>query len=253
MEKMDSYELAERYVLGYLSPEEKEYFENEMLQNPDLKKEVDLLNGISVAIQDEDLLEFRTMVHEEAVEYKVSRRGLKVRRVYIRASAAAASIILVAATIFVLSLQSHRPASSAKVYSQYYSPYHSGLVSRSGSGNEDELYSRAVHQYSSMQYKSATELFDSILLKDPGNNGALFFSGLAYMELKEFPKASQRFESIILNANSLYLQQAEWYRGLTLLVMNDRKNAVVQFKNLVSSKGFYTAKARLILDELKGN
>jgi tetratricopeptide (TPR) repeat protein len=251
MEKMHSHELAERYVLGYLSPEEKEWFEKEMQESPELKKDVALLNGISNAIQDQDLIEFRAMVQEEAAEYKISRRGQKLRRIFVRTSYAAATIILVAATFFVLSIQGHRAVSSAKVFSENYSPYKSGLVSRSGSVSDDELYSRAIRQYAALQYKSASITFDSVIYKDPGNNAALFFAGMAYMEIKEFQKAAQRFEKIIRNDNSLYVEQAEWYRGLSLLAINDRKNALVHFKNLASSKGYYTSKARLVLNELK--
>ena len=251
MEKIYSHELAERYILGYLSPDEKELFEMEMQKNPGLKKEVDLLNGISRAIQDQDVLEFRAMVQEEAAEYKVSRKGQKVRRIFVRASAAAASIILVAAIFFAMSIQGHRAISSTKVFSEFYIPYHSGLVSRSGSGNEDDLYNRAIREYAATQYKLASTTFDSILSKDPGNNGALFFSGMTSMELKEFAKAAQRFERVILNANSLYIHQAEWYRGLSLLATNDRKNALVHFRNLASRKGYYNSKARLLLNELK--
>jgi tetratricopeptide (TPR) repeat protein len=250
MEKMQLQELAERYVVGYLSPDEKEWFEKELLLNSELNKEVELLKGISIAIKDQDLLEFRDMVQEEAAEYKLSRKGRQLRTIFIRASAAAASIILIAATFFVLSIQGHRAASSIKVFSEYYNPYQSGLVFRSASG-EDNLYDQAIRLYSALQYKSASLAFDSILFRDPDNNGALFFSGLACMELKDYKKASSQFEKIIDNSNSLYVQQAEWYRGLSLLAVNDRKNAIVQFRKLASMKGYYTAKARLVLNELK--
>ena len=87
-------------------------------------------------------------------------------------------------------------------------------------------------------------------MRDPGHNGALFFSGMAAMELKEFQFASDRFEKIILNANSLYIEQAEWYSGLSQLAINDRKKAVAHFRNLIKAKGYYTSKAQLVLNEL---
>jgi len=251
MEKLDIHELAERFVLGNLSSEERNYIDKEQLINEDLKKEIDLLKGISYAIQDDDLLDFRAIVHEEAEEYRLSRRGLRIRRIFIRASAAAASIILVTATIFVLTLQNNRNANSSKVYSNYYRPYQSGMSSRSGSSNADDLYGRAVRFYTAMDYKSARASFDSVLFKDPGHNGALFFSGMSSMELKDFQGAAKRFERIILNANSLYIEQAEWYSGLALLAIDERKSAVVHFRNLAASNGFYAPKAKLILNELK--
>ena len=250
MENMDLHELAERYVLGNLNPEEKETFEKELAINHDLKKEVDLLKGISYAIQDEDLLNFRSMVQEEASQYRESRKGLRIRKVFIRASVAAASIILVATTFFVLSIQGHQPGAASRIYSQYFSPYSSGLYSRSASANAEDQYGRAVRYYSAMNYKAAKLCFDSVLVKDPGHNGALFFSGMAAMELKEFQFASDRFEKIILNANSLYIEQAEWYSGLSQLAINDRKKAVAHFRNLIKAKGYYTSKAQLVLNEL---
>ena len=250
MENKHSHEIAEQYVLGYLSPEEKELFEKDMQQNPDLRKEVDLLKGISQAILDQDLLEFRSMVQENAAEYRVSRKGQRLRRIFVQASAAAATIILLAATFFILSVQGHRAVSSGKVFSEFYNSYHSGLISRSGSDNEDEVYSRAVRQYAAMQYEAAAPAFDTVLFKNPNNNGALFFSGMACMELKHYKKAARQFEKIVQNSNSLYVQQAEWYWGLSLLAINDRKNAVLHFRNLVSRKGYYTSKARLVLNEL---
>jgi tetratricopeptide (TPR) repeat protein len=125
------------------------------------------------------------------------------------------------------------------------------LISRSGSDNEDEVYSRAVRQYATMQFEAASTAFDTVLFKNPNNNGALFFSGMACMELKHYKKAARQFEKIVQNSNSLYVQQAEWYWGLSLLATNDRKNALLHFRNLASGKGFYFAKARLVLNELK--
>ena len=248
---MHSQELAERYVLGYLDAEEKEKFEREIRLNSELKKEVDLLKGISDAILDQDLMEFRDMVQEESAVYKASRKGQKARKIFVRASAAAASIILVAATFFLFAIHGNREVSTVKVFSENYSPYHSGLVSRSGSENVDELYAQAIRQYSAMQYRSASAGFDKFLLNNPDNNGALFFSGMTNMELKNYEKAAIQFERIIINANSLYIQQAEWYRGLSLLAVNDRKSALVHFRNLASRKGFYYSKARIVLKELR--
>jgi tetratricopeptide (TPR) repeat protein len=251
MEKMHDDELAERYVLGDLNPGEKEQFEHEMNLRPELKKQVDLLNGISAAILDQDLIEFRTMVKEESAEYKVSRKGQRVRRLLVRASFAAATIVLVAATFFVLSVQGNKAASSVKVFSEFYNPYSSGLVSRSSSENGDELYSQAIRQYGAMLYKSASASFEEILAKNPDNNGALFFSGMTYMELKDYKKAALRFNTVLINGNSLYVQQAEWYMGLSLLAVNDRKNALLHFRNLATGAGYYYSKAKLVLKELK--
>jgi hypothetical protein len=251
MEKLDLHELAERYVLGNLNPVEKEVIEDELLKNSDLRKEIELLQGISYAVQDQDLLDFRSMVQEEAVAYKESRNGIRIRKIFIRASAAAASIILVAATFFVLSVQSNKTINTAKIYSHYYNIYSSGLASRSGPDNAYELFGQAGRNFLARDYKSARAGFDSVLLKNPGDNKALFFSGISSMELHDFLVASNRFKKIIDNANSLYIEQAEWYRGLALLALNDRKNALQHFRSLAKSNGFNASKARLIIGEIK--
>jgi tetratricopeptide (TPR) repeat protein len=251
MEKMDLHELAERYVLSNLNPGEKEFIEEEMRINNELRKEVELLQGLSYAVQDQDLLDFRAMVQEEAAVYKISRKGIRMRKIFIRASAAAASIILVAATFFVLSVQSHKAINTGKIYSHYYSIYSSGLASRSGGGISEDLYGKAVCQYLAKDFRSARTSFDSVLIQNPADNKALFFSGISSMELKDYQIASARFEKIIQNGNSLYIEQAEWYSGLALLAINDRKNALTHFRSLVKSNGFNASKARLIIGEMK--
>ena len=250
METINYDEFAEKYSLDLLGKDEKVWFKKEMDQNPGLSEKVAFYKDLSAAIKEDDVLEFRAALNEVGKEYKVSVDRKRVRKLVIRIGVAAASFLLLIASVFVLLTLNHRHNSPIKVFAEFYNPYKSGVNFRSGTIVSDVKFERAVRYYDSGKYMEAQQVFDSILIANAKNNAALFYSGMVLIELKEYSRAETNFRKVIDQANSLYVQQAEWYRGLCLLVLNDRKNAIRHFSSLASGKGYYSAKAALVLKEL---
>lgn len=71
------------------------------------------------------------------------------------------------------------------------------------------------------------------------------------MEIKEYNNADKKFQAIIDNKFSLYLEQAEWYLGFCYLMTDKTDQAKKQFKYIAEQNGYYSSKAIEILNRIK--
>ena len=253
METINYEEFAEQFALGMLNGYEKQWFEKELDMNPALWKKVRFYQDLGAAISGEgesEVLEFRTIVKNAGAAYKLANDRQKVRKLMLRVSITAAGFLLLVASAFIYLSLGHRQNSPEKIFAGYYMPYQTAMTFRSGNAVPDQLYARAMKLYEEGRYQEAMIALDSVLTANPNNSSALFYAGMTQMGLKDYSSAENYFRKVMEIDNSLYLQQAEWYRGLCLIVLNDKKSAIMHFTNLASGNGYYSAKASLVLREL---
>ena len=67
----------------------------------------------------------------------------------------------------------------------------------------------------------------------------------------DFREAESYFQLIIDQGNSLYVDQAEWYCGLCLLMQDDKNRAMAYFSKLAMKSGYYQKQAKSLLKYLK--
>jgi TolA-binding protein len=82
----------------------------------------------------------------------------------------------------------------------------------------------------------------------------MYYCGISNIEIKNFPKAAQMFESIIQDNENLYVENAEWYLGLTYLAEGQVEKAQGIFNNIAASPDHYYSKdAKSILEKILKN
>ncbi len=243
---------AEKYALGQMAGEEKARFEDLLAKNPSLLKKVNFYKELVQAIEsDSDVLQFRQVVSEIGQEYLHTERERHNRKIFVRALLAAAVFLLLLFMTFLLNDVMHKPHTATEIYATYYHPYKTGITFRSGSISTPVAYEKACKLYEDGQYRESVAIFDQLLKVNPEDRSALLYSGVARMELGEFRKAETNFRAIIDQGNSLYVDQAEWYCGLCLLMQDDKNRAMAYFSKLAMKSGYYQKQAKSLLKYLK--
>jgi tetratricopeptide (TPR) repeat protein len=251
MSKVRYTELIDSYVENELDASARKSFEMELSVNHDLALEYNLEKDLEKILSQQDLLDFRAKCILAQNELNLSGRKfvrvVQFTRKYWYAAASLLLIALVAGSLILINPGGYSPA---KLFKMYYKSGETIGVSRSGNGNMVE----ALLYFSKRDYQAADGLFDKILVSDPRNFAVMYYSGISNIEIKNYPKAIQMFESIIQDRDNLYVENAEWYLGLSNLVAGNVDRANKIFESIAASSDNYYAKdATSILDKIKKN
>lgn len=248
MNNMRYTERIDNYVDRELDEAEIRQFEEELKTNPQLAMEYRLELDINKALAEEDLIDLRAKCREAQEEMKYSGKKLgKVVQFTRKYWYAAASVLLIALVAGSLILLNPGGYSTEKLFKMYYKSGETVGISRSGNANMVE----ALRFFSRNDYKTADELFDKILANDPQNIAVKYYSGISNIETENFQKAISMFESIISSGNNLYVENAQWYLGLSQLASGQIEQARKTFNTISATPGhYYNQDAKSILEKL---
>jgi tetratricopeptide (TPR) repeat protein len=241
-------EWIDSYIGKELDEAAKKKFELELSINQDLAVEYHLDLDLEKILSQQDLLDFRAKCILSQNELNLStRKFVKVVQFTRKYWYAAASILLIAIVAGSLILLNPGGYSPEKLFKMYYKSGESIGVSRSGKGNMVE----ALLLFSKNDYQAADILFDKILAKDPRNFAVMYYSGISNIEMKNYPKAIQMFETIIADKDNLYIENADWYLGLSYLASDNLEQASKVFSTIAETPGhYYTKDAKSILEKI---
>jgi tetratricopeptide (TPR) repeat protein len=251
MNKVRYTEWIDSYVGNELDEADMKSFEMELSINRDLALEYHLEKDLEKILSQHDLLDFRAKCILAQNELNLSdRKFVKVVQFTRKYWYAAASLLLIALVAGSLILINPGGYSPTKLFKMYYDSGETIGVSRSGNGNMVE----ALLLFSKKDFQAADGLFDKIIVSDSKNFAVRYYSGISNIEIKNYPKAIQMFESIIQDGDNLYIENAEWYLGLSHLVAGNVDQANKIFESIALSPNHYYAKnAKSILEKIKMN
>jgi hypothetical protein len=78
---------------------------------------------------------------------------------------------------------------------------------------------------------------------------AQFYLGMCYYQLGKYSFAKNFFQKNLDNINNIFHQESEYYQALCLLNLKQVDEATKQLHTIVNNKGFYSARAKEILDK----
>jgi tetratricopeptide (TPR) repeat protein len=251
MNKVKYTEWIDSYIGNELDDADKHRFEMEISVNQDLALEYHLEKDLEQILSQTDVLDFRAKCIKAQNELNLSsRKFARVIQFTRKYWYAAASLLLIAIVTGSLILINPGGYSPEKLFKMYYKSGETIGVTRSGNGNMVE----ALLLFSKNDFHAADGLFDKILNNDPRNFAVMYYSGISNIEMKNYPKAIQMFESIISDGDNLYIENAQWYLGLSYLASENISQAGRTFKDIAATPGhFYAKDAKSILEKISKN
>jgi tetratricopeptide (TPR) repeat protein len=253
MEKRINYSrLTDRYLDGELRDEEYQMYEDELLSNSDLAKDLELHRELNQAIRETDVIRFRNQldkIHASVEpEYQQSIARKVIHNNYARI--AAASVVLLLAIGLFLNSMLNKPANGDELFQRYYeAPVLSETV-RSDAAM-DNLYYEAVIHFNNGEFNEALALFEQVVALDDSNMKAHLATGISKLEINHAKEAKKSFKTVIDHQDNLYVDKANWFLALCYLKTDDLDNARLQFGRIASDDRSYKQdEARKILKKL---
>ncbi len=239
------FDKIEAYLARTLPLEEREAFEKEMDENPELQLEVEKHRELHAVFADEDTMAFkqqlieisRSIREEEAAAastFKTTSRFLKI-------AASIALIIGIGSAIwYTYTIQDQ----NNDLYAAYYSRYPVEDVTR---GDKDNVLKNILKDYASGAYKNVIDSLENSNLKE-SNQRLKIYLGNSYLQTENPKDAITQFASI--TPSSRYYEIAQWYLSLAHLKKNQPKQSIKTLKNIIEFNGSYKRKAERLLKEL---
>lgn len=243
--------LADRYLHGNMSAEERADFERRLKEDPELKEYLDIQKEVDEVILDREALDFAITLDEVYDVYKTKKQPVKrLRPVYRRVGIAAAFLVFLGVGMLVRQQDANLPVNRL-IVKKYYRPYEVPVNYRSAEGTVDATFRQAVEKYNNKEYSEAIRLFEQVLKEDNTRMDANLMSGLSNFEIKHYKQADSSFRTIIKHRDNLYVQQAQWYLGFCFLMTQQDEKAIKLYRKIVEEKGYYSRKAEKILKKLQ--
>jgi tetratricopeptide (TPR) repeat protein len=238
----------EQYLANEMTPSERISFEQELKLNPELAKELKLSQTIDSALMRDDIIDIRqkliaTMHAGREVKTEVPVVKMQTRRWWY----VAASLVAFIAVATTLYMQIPRSISNDSLFTEYYNS--ENIVDQTRS-NQNIV--EAVVRFQQKDFRTASALFKRILDTDNSNMAVWFYYGISNIEIGNYDNSIKAFTEIINQNDNLYIEHAEWYRGLCYLKNNQKAKAIRQFDIVASNPdNFHHQEAKGIIERLK--
>ncbi|MEL6866338.1 MAG: hypothetical protein AAFP19_18060 [Bacteroidota bacterium] len=224
------YDQIEQYLDRKMSKETHQSFEERLQNDPELAAEVQLHRDLGMAIQQEEAdLAFRKNLRTIRNNRKASLRPLPRRRWMRIASAAAAVLVLLVALSYLF----QSPTNPSQVADRYLDLPPISLTEKSA--NTESTLLKAEQFYKEQNFSAAAPLFRQYLENNPVSYDVQLYAGLAYLKSEQYPQALAAFD-VILNSDALNRSEAQWYKALCLLKM-DQLSAAQKLLQALSQSG----------------
>lgn len=241
----DQLDQIENYLSGELSQEEAEKFEKQILENDELRNQVEnhrrFIKGLELGFN----RELKAQLQQE--EQRLAGQDTEIKRrfpiQYYIGIAAAVTLILV--SVFLLRTPS---LNSAELFAAYYQPYPNIESPLSRDDNEEQ---NAYTYYEQGLYEKALNLFSQHTSENPADPAPLFYSGICYLELDEADKAANLFQLVQAMEKNNYSKAALWYEALASLKIDNKPRAVEILTGLSEGEDSYAIRSAELMGKLK--
>lgn len=239
-------ERIDRFLRGEMDKAEAQAFERALSENPELQQKMkiqqELVSYIDLMGDQEVLANIRKV---EGI-YRSRKEGAIKKMPWLRPALIAASVaILLFAGWWFLT-----PSSEPDVlYANFYQPYELSFSSRDG-GNAETLLAAST-AYNAEDYAQAITAFQS-LPPELQTSKVKLAIGISQMELSSFEEAQSLFDQIISVEDPLFMDQALWYKALSLLKQDELEQAKGVFQQLKDdTSSIFNADAAKLLYRLQ--
>jgi TolA-binding protein len=211
----ERYILFDQYLQGELTVDEKDNFEKQLAENPELKAALETFKEMHSQLENKFALETERAVFEQNLT-RISDKYFKKKKSKVVSMkplywTAAASVII----MFGLFFFQYDQNPSFKDYNNPESAY---FTER---GIAEETLKKAEDDFNGRRYSKAIPLFEAIL-KENNSPEIRYFYGISLVEESHYKKAEDVLNELI-SGNSVFKEKAKWYLALSKLKQRDYK------------------------------
>lgn len=236
-----------------MTDKKRESFLEELSGSRELKREVELVRQIGNALGEKDVMELREQLREVAAsESKLEGRSLMElagRRKGIKQLVTFAAMFLL--LLGISGIHTFTSLSGRDSYTAFYKAPSAPSSFRDAGTPDATGLTGGFRLYNQGHYASALLLLKEEAYAEPFNPAAVFYAGASYQGLREYNNAIAEYERIIQHRDNLFVEQAEWYRALSLVGKGSYRDAATNLGDVVKRRGFYLRQAEALLSRIE--
>lgn len=240
------FELIEQYIDNELNAEGRKKVEALLASNNEFSQEFNLRMDVNNAIVERDIISLRRSL-EDIYRNSKEDTGTTIRKLYEKKwhfAAASATILILLGSIL---LTNQKTPNAENLFNSYYHAETSIMVTRSSNIDIDNDVRTALQFYSNADYQKAIDIFEN----NQENIISKFYLGLSLIETNNYGKAKESFQSVLDHNDNLFIEQAEWYKALCLLKLEENNEAIKLFTSIENSNSLFKVQASEILQSIK--
>ncbi|SHO60068.1 tetratricopeptide repeat protein [Algoriphagus zhangzhouensis] len=215
---LEEFEEIERFILGEISSEEKGAFEERIITNQELRREVNFQRSLQATIEVDSWIKNKE-------NSKVSRKLISFLKYGI-----AASVVFILG-LFIWLQPWNSESSSGDIYTAYFYPDPGLPVPMSST--DSYQFDDGMVSYKEEKYQEAQDIWTNLAQDQPTDTLA-FYLAMAKLNQKEFESSAQFLDQLLEDSNSEFYQKALWYRSLIYLKEEEKESAIQLLEKLNS-------------------
>lgn len=233
----------DNYLQERLTNKEAREFEEELFQNKEFSRKVQLCRELKEAILEEDIATLRQKLS------KISKEKPKsIHKAMLLKMAATFALLIVASAIVWKSYDSPE-----RLFNTYYSRYQPSGIGRNASSNRTIQQEHIIELYKQGKLIDVTPLLEKYTAEQSGETAAMLMLASAYLENNATTKAEILLVNILnQNQKEIYTETAQWYLCLSYLKQEKYKQLSIELSKIIAHGGKYSKDAEKILRKLDG-
>ncbi|MBN1651917.1 MAG: hypothetical protein JW857_11350 [Bacteroidales bacterium] len=223
-------------------------FNQLMAENEDFRKEFEILTDMIDTLKDQKAMDLRNKLDKIYFElYGIKKKknmSQIVKRNWYSVAAAAAIIIMVGAFWFN---HLNQKKWNEQLYETYYQEDEVFVNTRSKANFNVDVLHHGMELLEQKDFDGALVEFNKL----PNSLTANYYAGVANMELNNHEIAVFKFDYVIDDYLNLFYDQAQWYKGLCLVKLERKNEAIQLFDQISQTESYFKDKAKQIVSDLK--
>jgi TolA-binding protein len=248
MEKISLSYSIERYIAGEMSDSEKEWFEEKVKEDKNLRNEVNVRQRTDEILENRNIQSLRNKL--SAIEKRRDDRSYSLLPQipsYLKYAAVFLGILFLGSTSLFFASR----LNGNQVVAHYYKAYEPASSQRSGRCIPNDDFMVALNLYNTHEYGKAAVLFSKVVESNPEDMQSELLNGLSNFEDKKYPEAKNSFVNVIDNNNNFFVETAKWYLALCYVKTDEKEKAIQLFENIGKENGIYRKDAKNIIRRYK--
>lgn len=256
MQSETSWNVSERtiedFIDGMLEEDLLAEFNAELEENTDLMAEVSLREQINAAIGETDVQNLRAMLgrarkeseRKEVKSIVMPQFDMKSTRFWRNS---VAMIVILVGLFGALQMNLN---TAQRTYTKYFeTPSWASERSLSENSTRDVLQEARL-MFAQSDYENTIQILDKV----PESKDSFvkhFYTALSYQNLNKFDNAIAEYSKVVEHGNNLFVEEAEWYKSLCYIKLNQKLQAENELMAVIERKGFYEKDAKAIIRKLR--
>lgn len=220
-----------------LSPQERQEFEQELVEDQNLKAEYDAYVAFINELSNAEITLFTEKLKkwdQEAVTPQKKQGQLYSLKFMVSAAAVIIGVVIATSYFF-------NSKSDASLIAANFEAYPNVITIRGAAEDIDA----GLLLYDQKKYAEALLIFEAY----PAEISAQFYAGEAYMAIKNYDKAVTNYEAL-LQKETVFNEIATFHLALAYLGLTKRDKAMKTLESIDKESDYYT-QAQVLLSELK--